>query len=527
MKSWYKKPTSLTPEENVYLGLIESVFKVQDAAGKWVPYILQPHQIEFHVNDIAIKGENAISDVVEKSRNTSFTTSAIIRLLTGNFAFHDETVPVVRINDTKAAELIDEIKKIIKNCTPIKLEDGQYWPFDKNKVNLNNSHTITFEDIDVKFVAYPAQSSAAENIRGLRITRGLIDECNFMSRFYDIFIAARDAARGSTAEGRAFFQLTLGTTLKGQTPFYIWLEKLKKLKLLGWRILSWPVFNPLEFDKEKPLFEQPNLVPIVFWHDLAKLEEKRRTDINTFLEEYMAVCGEDSSAFYSLSDVMMCVNEDLQQQYTPTEGAEYMMTADPAGEGGDYFAVTIFEKPSNVQRFLYYKQKADLTEMQNFLDKLMSSWNITKARIDANGLGYQIGQFLKKKYGNRVELFRGAIPVHIDKKQTVPFKEYIHTNLKKMIVNKELSLLPDDMQVSHFGGWNYRYECARNPETGHGDIVIAIGLAMLPSNWKFGGDVSNLASSGTSTPNITPQEFRNNVQARINWYKAQNRKVFK
>lgn len=495
--SWYPEPQNLTEEEETYLSMIESVFRVQHADGQWRFIKLTQHQKEFHRNDIALKFENAQSDDVDKSRNTSFTISSIIRLLTGNYHFRSEEVPIYRINDTKVKELLREQKKIIKQMRPLKLENGDLWPFNPDLVEFT-SHEIYFPDREVRFIGYPASASASDNIRGLRITRGLGDETNFIPKFKEIQIAMQDAKRGTFKDKdgneKSYLQITLGSTLRGSTPYKEWKDNLKQKinegKITTWRMLSWPVFDPLIFDSEQAIEEQiDNLTPIVEWHSKKDLCEKFNLDKNSFLEEYMAICVPSDETLYNIQKVMFCVNDNLKNMPTPKDNGIYYIGIDVAGEGGDYFSISIFEDVDGkmIQRYLYYINKTvDLDEMQSFCEKLLSLWLPYKCRIDGNGIGYHLSQYLQKRF-KCVEAIRGKQTIKIGKNQTCSLKEFLHTNQIKMFVEKDVQLLPDDEMLFHYTMWTRNYTAESSKSHGHGDIVISNGLALLPDNWKVGG----------------------------------------
>ena len=519
--SWYPLNEKLSDKQLIYLSMIEQVFRVKHADKQWKHCELEPHQIEFHSNDIAVLGDKAVSDVVEKSRNTSFTTSAAIRLLAGNYKYRDEVVPLVRINEQKVKELIAEIKSIIKHMTPIRLKNGDLWPFDPAKVDMNNVMEIRFTDRDIIFRGYQASTSSAENIRGLRITRGIIDESNFMAAFHTLYIAMRDAAAGTSKAGLKHFQLTIGSTLKGMTTrFKLWLDKMKILKLPIIRILSWPVFDPLIFDIEKSIMEQPDLIPIVHWHNLQDLEYKRIEDINTFLEEYMAVCVPSDSRFYDMGKILDCEDENLINLITPmNKEEEIYIGVDPAGEGIDFFTISIFahfyidtELERAEQRALFYEQKSDLDKMQSKLDGIIQLWNPVKVRIDGNALGYQMSQYFKNKYPSVVEIFRGRMSIK-QGKFSVSINEFLHTNQKKLFTFNRIKLFNDDLQLNHYGSWNYNFTCESTKEYGHGDSTISNGLALLPFNWKIGDRKGKIVTNMKEEEIYSTESIKQKVQS--------------
>lgn len=501
VKSWYPEPV-LTKEQENYVTMIEKVFRFHTADGRWQFVKLAPHQKEFHSRDLAILGHNAISEIVEKSRNTSFTVSGAVRMLTANYSFRDEVVPFIRLNEDKVKELLRQIGDISRHIRPIRLENGDFWPFNPKKV-IQKSLSLEFPDRHVIFTGYPASTTAAESIRGLRITRGFNDEVSFEKDFMKIHIAARDANRG-VVDGRQYYQFTLGSTLKDFfSPFVLWLNKMKPLisdnKITNWRVTSWPVFDPQVFNKERSPLEQPNLIPIVPWHDIENLNQKYLEDPKTFLEEYMCILTPSDETFYPVQQMVNSdygvIDETLKNSISPVRryGSSFTIGVDPAGQGQDFFAVVIFEENQQqqypgifIQRYLYYQKNSDLRQMKHYVSKLIRMWKPIKCRIDANAIGYQLGEDLRKEH-SCVEIIRGKVNVKISNRQTVPIKEYLHTNLKSLIVNKKVRLLDDPMQIQHFRAWDYNFQAEHTSEYGHGDTTIANALALLPMNWRFGG----------------------------------------
>lgn len=496
VRSWYPS-SDLSGSQYKYLKSIQNIWKVLNADKRWVPYKLQPHQIEWHANDVAILREKAKSRIATKSRNTSFTTSACISNLMAVPEFPEQVIPFVRLNQTRANDLIADCKNYIRHMTPIR-KNGALYPFDPRDVEMSKVGSIKFPN-GVEFRAFPATASSAETIRGLRIvgSAGILDESNFMRDYLNLYIATRDTTAGVTEDGQKIFQMNIGTTLKGRaTPFKLWYDRIITRKIKSIQVFSWPVLNPTLVDYKKPFNEQENLTPIVYWHNLSDLWDKYLEDDKKFLEEYMCVTVDDDTQFYPTDKIIAVVNSELKN-YSVPENKEglYYGGADPAGEGTDMFAVVAFETiydeesqtTKHIQRHLHYESKTDLPDMQEYLEKFIQLWNFKKFRIDANMIGYQIAKYLQKKFPGIVEPIRGRISIKSKReKESVPFKEFLHTNQKSLMINKKIELISDEVQIRHFTFWNYNYESTHDSEYGHGDTTIANGLALLPENWQRG-----------------------------------------
>ena len=520
--SWWSTP-KLTKEEVRYIKTMEEIFQVKDAAKRWIPYNMMPHQMDFHKNDVALKGARAKSRCVVKSRNTSFTTSVCISNLMAVPYYPNQIIPFVRLNERRAYDLIDDIKEMIRNLRPKNI-DGMAFPFDPKDVNMDSAGKIKFPN-KVTFEAYPANKVAADNIRGLRISgsAGVMDESNFMDSFNEIYTSERDAASGYTLDGEKHFQMNIGTTLKGvATPFAIWFKKQEEILRnepgsSAFDIYKWQVFDPVLFDKEKNPSMQPGLIPIVPWHIMQDLNRKYLEDLNTFLEEYMAIAVDSDEQFYPTELYDRCVDKRLINSNVPNHHGEYFIGIDVASVL-DFFALSIFENipeeresikfevdpenPDNLiehkelevvdvfyQRYLYYDRKKDLSYFTAKCQEIIQSWapfGIKRVRIDSGGSGLQMYQDLKnifkKSYPTLIEYVpMGSIKVGNESKRV---KEIVHTNQKHLMVYDRVKLIQDDMQRMHYAMWNYTYEADRNKDYGHGDTAIANAYGLLPLNFK-------------------------------------------
>ena len=477
--SWYPI-IPLQPHTEKYIRLLEATYKVLDPDKRWVPYQLQPHQIEWHAHDVAICHTNAVSRLVVKSRNTSFTTSTLISSLSAVPFYPSTVVPFVRQNIERAVDLIRDCKEIIKNMNVVR-KDGVYLPFNKDDVYMKNNKSITFPN-GVEFRAFPANADAANTIRGLRVAgnAGILDEMNYVRNFEDIYIALRDAASGSK-DGQKAFQMNIGTTLRGRgTPFNIWREKVVGQKILNY--FEWPVFNPQHFNISESIMEQ-EIEPIVPWHSLVDLEQKRLEDKNRFLEEYMAQIVDSEEQFYPYELILKCV-EDLQTLFK-TNGKVYIGI--DVASINDYFVISVFEEIAGIfyQRFLKYVREVELSDMEQECYKLIDLYKPLKVRIDANGIGFDLAQRLKRRYGAVVDPIRTNKVEGIDKKQKIGMNEYLHVNQKMMMNDGRVKLMNDDVQIQHYTVWDYKYKAEASKEWGHGDICMANAYALLPFRFKF------------------------------------------
>lgn len=558
--SWYPAPV-LTLNELTYLKLIEKIFKVIYPDGKWDYIKLTNHQAEFHKKDLAIKKFNAKNRVVVKSRGTSFTTDSLISLCMNCYEFRDQLPPIVRINDTKVMELLQkDFKNLINHMTPLRMEyedeNGNqvidYIPFNNKTVEFT-AHSIKIPDRNITFVGYPANSTSSENIRGNRINFGLMDETNFIVSFQNIDTAMRDATRGAALDGpnkgKIAYQATYGTTRKGKyTSFNIWLDNIKKLinsgLLNNFEIIEWPALDPNKVDLNKPLTEQPELIPIAPWQTLEILEQRRVENLNIFKEEYMAMLVDDLGMLYDMKFInenlilddnikseMFIPIEELKRMQEEEQTTKWWIGMDPA-YSQDFFAISIFKEvfdkninnTSFIQTCIDYKRDVDLDEMQDLADKLIEHYmpyGLKLLQIDGHGLGTHISNHVRKKYPEHSRLFRNtSIRVPGKTAGSISIKEFVHTHQIMMQYAKRVKYLADPIQLMHFSGWNQKYEFERVKDASaldmaHGDTTISNGLAILPKNlnYMFGSNAPTVGNALTTKKLFSNIESSDTVNA--------------
>jgi len=95
-----------------------------------------------------------------------------------------------------------------------------------------------------------------------------------------------------------------------------------------------------------------------------------------------------------------------------------------------------------------------------------------------------MGQALQAMFGAIVQPIRGSKIKGLVKNQKIAMGEYQHTNQKALLVRRKLKLINDELQITHYAMWNYKYKAESTKESGHGDIAIANALALLPINFK-------------------------------------------
>lgn len=498
--SWFKSD-NYTERELLYFDIIQNTHKIQLPNGEWTYIDLEPHQCEYHRFDVACKGVNAPIRVVIKARNVSFTVDSIISENMAIGEYKNQIVPLFRINTQRSIDFIDEFKEHNKHMTPIKieLEDGSfdYIPFDKTKLKLDKALSIKYPN-GTELRAFAANADASEATRGIRFrgNAGIIDEANFMRSFSNIRTAIDDAAAGHF-KGEQIFQYSIGSTLKGITPFSFFVDDVAKSKSDRIKLFKFTIFNPDLFkqegyiDKERhevlPFKENPKLKLLCSWHDMDTLWDKYCFNKQKFLEEYMGHKVDSEYQFYPTELVMeqakMDNVEDIRK--IPFEDAELVrMGVDPASVN-DKFSISIVLKIDGKWKEykVVNKNKVDLsfmeTECYMMIDYILTINNDLLVTIDATPIGLQLKQNLARSFPEHVRGVTGNKRIKYDSQNSVKLNEYLHNNLKTLMMRGELEIINDETHIQHFASVMSDYKIESN-EFGHGDSVMSLGYALLP-----------------------------------------------
>lgn len=551
--SWMKLPENLSETQLTYLDLLQDIFLVKNAAGEWVPYRMANHQVQFHLLDAVLTQENAKHTWVKKSRGTAFTTCMRIRNIMAASEFVNPTVPFVRLNSMRSFDFIDEVKDQIRHIKPITYDmpdesrrispdidppmKRMYIPFNPNAVNMEARGTIKFAN-GTKFTAFPANATASESIRGIR-TRGDagdIDEANFMQKIESIWIALRDSNAGVDTDGKMCHQITVGSTMKGQTEYARMVKNVEQGNSPNVVLLSWPIFNQTIFEhygyhkKDAkdliPFYENNDLVLLAFWFSKKVLWNMYTESFERFMEEYMAIQVDSDYQWYPTQLILSRALRDNPEDFHTVDYSKYhkiRIGVDPASVN-DMFAIYINGVYGNKKEGLFVSNETqvDLEIKQQELDDMITfikgkNENLL-VTIDATPIGLQLTQSLQYKHGGIVRGVTGNKVVKTHVGTNFKLNEFMHTEMKRALQRGEMDLINDEMLINHFQSIDGDFKILRD-SFGHGDSCMAAGYSMLPDDLTYAHTNSDLPAA------VDKNSFVDNkLRNRLDEYRKQKQK---
>ena len=137
--------------------------------------------------------------------------------------------------------------------------------------------------------------------------------------------------------------------------------------------------------------------------DMSNVDEARRTMSSLeFMMEYEAAMASDSEGFFKASLLEACTRgSDFTIQLRGEPGKEYLLGIDPNQGGSALFGLIVIELgyPNKIVYVKGLKKQAH-QEMTKAVQRLLSSFNIKRIYMDAQGGGNAIKDLLAEGYNN-------------------------------------------------------------------------------------------------------------------------------
>ena len=519
---WYKGTRPLSDTAQQYCKMIEELFKVQDQRGLPIPYKMTPYQQEWHADSINILDEQAPDLLVVKARGISFTTSFAIDFVVTAMSFKDQILPVISQRFKGATDILKTMAWVIRNSNV---------PDVHNQVDIKETE-IYFKQTNTVIRAYPS-GKAADAIRGRRLIRAMIDEYAFQSNDKELLVAVQDTMQGQLG------QVIIGSTPNGRHNNFKTLCNTP----VGFSFYSLPVFDPHHFNPQANILSQ-NLDPIAPWIDLGRLEEKRARDIPSFEQEYMCSFIDDSISFYPISLVKRCENPqlvNLAPEIEQNDGYIYRTTNSirigvDVARTSHFTAISVFEEIDgrHIQRALFAIRGKDIPTQVRFIVNLARVFpTCVRIAIDQTGLGLGLYEYVRKELPGITRGIQFASSMKTGEyRQRAKIRDYMLVNLKNIMEGDMLEFVVDELQEHHMTQMTYDFQVKADAH-GHGDIIFANALALLPQNYNIvGAPPLAVARKGSllekSIPiavdhitNKLPSTREMTVEQKINWMKRQ------
>jgi len=522
-RSWYQSKHEFTLDEQYYIQTIMETFRVRSPDGNAVDYDMTDYQKEFHAASINIKREQAEDILFIKARGISFSFSSLIDFIMTGIMFKNQMLPIITQRLDRPHPLLEVTKWLIMNAKA-----------DLGRIDIMEGQ-IRFLDTNSIIKPFPS-GSAANAVRSTRLIRALVDEFAFQSHDKELLTAVQDTMQSRLS------QTIIGSTPCGMTNHFHHLIQ----NPIGYKVFRLPVFDEKLFNPHKSILEQ-NLIAVAPWIDLGELEKKRKRDVNIFLQEQMCDFLDDSIAFIKFTLVKKCERADLVNYYfmmKKNPNFKYI-TTNPVFIGVDVArtthltVITAFEMTKNedeklvyIQRYLRTLKGVDLPTQQLIIEGVMQRFpSCMQTRIDMTGIGLGLYEYLHKKWGEKV---RG---IHFssgsgeqtkirtgEPKQKAKIRTYMVVNLRQLMDGGQVELLVDELQEKHLISMNYELK-VKADDSGHGDILFADALAILPHDYSMIASEPLITGRGSfDAPDPIPKDPKDwKLKDKINWLKQQRR----
>jgi hypothetical protein len=311
---------------------------------------------------------------------------------------------------------------------------------------------------------YPSGSpDAVDAIRSGRPVMAIVDEAGYIRELKSLLDSIEGAMQ--TKETK----IVVGGTPKGKLNHF-W--DMHNKPLSGYRKYSLPAFN------ENVTINNINVLkPLVWWYDIDKIKDKLINDKDAFEQEYQISPFNDKDSAIPIIYIENANGREIEFK----NGSYVLMGVDIATES-DYAVITGFETDGFQfkQIYLKYYRKIELDDFEMKIRDAIDYLKPEEVRIDATGLGTQIGQRLTRDYNNVVSVnFSSSVLVN---DEHINVKKYMTNNFIYLMHKPIVSLIKDELQTNHIA--NVDKAGNLNSKNGHNDIFVADSLALMPLNYK-------------------------------------------
>jgi phage FluMu gp28-like protein len=480
----------LSDRQRRYVESLPRIFRLRTAAGKVVPYKMEPYQAYWHSYSPLALGKKAPSRIVEKGRGLGLTLMAAIDALM--LAKRDEaiTIPVAgRAGDT-SDEFIEKTWHLLDDA----IDPNSFDPRRDVRTRVEILHNGSPSRI------VPMPGGSPEKVRSKRTVHAVLDEF----AFHEYAERLWRAIRGSQSEGGT---LDVLSTHNGADTLYYRLLDDAKAHRNAFQVFHFPVCDPRAWRQDRPVHDQvkDGLKLLAPWIDLGVFDEFRREDplgcaqemlcdvmdaaLNLLSREAVAKATDAS-----LPDWAVPLSAEFVAEWStiatasvprrPSDDQEAVYVGVDFARTGDLSAYTAWSTTIDGprQRWLDVLHGQDTPTQAAYLDAIIESVRPAGVLIDMTGNGTGLFDIARRKHGGLVKgihasqsLYMGGTrPTPANKAMALTLAEWIQGGSAKLLGNARHA----DIQRRHLLAVRRAdLDAPRNAE-GHADIFWANALAL-------------------------------------------------
>jgi phage FluMu gp28-like protein len=480
----------LTDRQRRYVELLPRILQVKTAAGRVIPYDMQPYQAWFHAHSPLALGRDAPSRLVEKGRGLGLTLMSAMDALMLAHRNDRITIPVAgRAGDT-SDEFVEKAHALLQDATDPDFFDPRLDV--TSRVELGNGSRII-----------PLPGGSPNKVRSKRIIHGAVDEF----AFHEYADKLWKAIRGSQTEGGTLD--VISTHNGADTLFFRMVEDSRQGKL-AFKRFYFPIHDPKAWRQDVPMRDQVagGLRLISPWLDLKVLDEFRLEDPAGYAQEML--CDVMDAALNLLSRELVANATDitLPDWGAPSTDAEvgedlafrgFTLPSRPEGDldpcvlgvdfarNGDLSAYTLWSatEAGPRQRYLEVLRMADTPTQNRVLRAIVARARPTDVLIDMTGNGTGLYDYARHELGAvgvKVHGIHFASTVGMGGQRSTPIKKAMALTLHRgLATNARLlgTTRHAELQRRHLLAVRRAdLDAPKKDDEGHGDILWANALAL-------------------------------------------------
>lgn len=474
---------------------ISSVFKLKDLNGDLKRFKDYSYFREFLGDWYAYPN---IDQVILKSRQIGISTGAQLGAVDTCIAYSGINVPVVSNQGKNSGKFVQDLGDIIRTSPYFDLLPVTEHGLMKERIEFTNGSVIQ------------AYSSNPDSLRSGPSFVTILDEFAFLPEQERMLkaVAAKHSRGGSIK--------MISTPLATDDQFMDWFTKAKN-GLSTKKFYFYPLFDPALLDPNKSILEQPQLVPICEDIDLERVEQVRLDSVEGFLQEYMCVPLDDSTAYYKTDLIMACWDDDMCERMRlealdlKNRAGSCYIGIDVAIQRDETAIVVIYVV--NGQHFVIdmTRTQADFNEQIRIMARYIDLYQPSAVRCDkTDTLGKAIERDLRRRYANLIE---GVQYTNAEKEDmAVRLKRYMQNTLNGFTPSLKIPSSRDLLTQIH--GIKITITIVGNKqfsgkgEQGLDDLTNALWLSLPPITYRRLASPATAPGGGTRLSQTLAQKAR-------------------
>jgi phage FluMu gp28-like protein len=366
------------------------------------------------------------------------------------------------------AAMVDQVAKVSDAEVEVAGDDGQSAKINVMRVTLANGLRITAGSSNPKFFRSKGGEVKLDELAFHADGKAMFKAAHASARFWGFPLSAWSSHHGPDS----YFNKLITWARAGQLKASV--HSVNILQAVDQGIVERIRMRREKLSEIPPVDERYRQE----WLDSLRAE---CPDQDTWDEEYMLVPSTDASSLLTYDLIQSCepkAGEPLPLAMAPEEleHGSVMTAGFDVGRRKDRSALWVLKKVGDVfvTRMIRVLENTTFSAQEDLLNAVMANRSLKRLCIDETGIGMQLAERMRHRWGHRVEPVTFSAPVKAE--LAMPLKRLFEDRLVRVPADGDVREDLHKVRKTVTAAGNVRFDAARDDE-GHADRFWALALA--------------------------------------------------